>query len=58
MGTPTAPLYSFLTFGIHENLNILNSFKANLIYYKHFIENVFGVWIHSTDNPWVQFKPP
>jgi hypothetical protein len=34
MGTPAAPLYSILTFGYHENENILNKFQHNIIFYK------------------------
>jgi hypothetical protein len=47
MGTPTTPLYSILTFGFHENTTILNTFQANLLYYKHFIDDIFGVWIDN-----------
>jgi hypothetical protein len=47
MGTPTAPLYSILTFGFHENTTILNTFQANLLYYKRFIDDIFGVWIDN-----------
>jgi hypothetical protein len=47
MGTPTAPLYSILTFGFHGNTTILNTFQANLLYYKCFIDDIFGVWIDN-----------
>jgi hypothetical protein len=67
MGTPAAPLYSILTFGYHENTSILNTFKPNLLYYKRYIDDIFGIWIDSTpnstnyntdnlDNPWTKFK--
>jgi hypothetical protein len=67
MGTPAAPLYSILTFGYHENTSILNRFKPNLLYYKRYIDDIFGIWIdntpnstnnniHDPDNPWTQFK--
>jgi len=65
MGTPAAPLYSILTYGIHENTTILNTFKPNLLYYKCFIDDIFGIWtennntINSTNIPdfsWNTFK--
>lgn len=65
MGTPAAPLYSIITYGVHENTTILNTFKPNLIYYKRFIDDIFGIWtennntINSTNIPdtsWNTFK--
>jgi hypothetical protein len=67
MGTPAAPLYSILTFGYHENTSILTKFKSNLLYYKHNIDDIFGIWIDNTttpanyemdepENPWTKFK--
>jgi len=47
MGTPAAPLYSILTFGYHENTSILNIFKPRLLYYKRFIDDIFGIWLHD-----------
>jgi hypothetical protein len=44
MGTPAAPLYSILTFGHHENENILNEFQHNILFYKRYIDNIFGIW--------------
>jgi hypothetical protein len=56
MGTPAAPLYSILTYGYHENTQILNTFKTNLIYYKRYIDDIFGIWVDSPDNTWESFK--
>jgi hypothetical protein len=62
MGTPAAPLYSILTFGYHENTSILPNFKSQLIYYKRFIDDIFGIWIEDTKSPsqsehiWNNFK--
>ncbi len=51
MGTPAAPLYSIITFGYHENTTILNTFKSNLLYYKRYIDDIFGIWIDDTTTP-------
>ncbi|MFN9981691.1 MAG: hypothetical protein ACK53Y_17325, partial [bacterium] len=62
MGTPAAPLYSILTFRYHENTSILPNFKSHLIYYKRFIDDIFGIWIEDTKSPsqsehtWNNFK--
>jgi len=62
MGTPAAPLYSILTFGYYENTSILIEFKSHLIYYKRFIDDIFGIWVNDTnspsqaDNAWTNFQ--
>lgn len=56
MGTPAAPLYSILTFGHHENTNILNHFRSNLLFYKRYIDDIFGIWIDTPQNNWENFK--
>jgi hypothetical protein len=45
MDTPAAPLYSILIFGYHENTYILTNFGSNLLYYKQFIVDIFGIII-------------
>ena len=47
MGTPAAPLYSIITFGLYENTQILNRFHRNIFYYKRCVDNVFGIWLNS-----------
>jgi hypothetical protein len=56
MGTPAAPLYSILTYGYHENTQILPTFKENLLYYKRYIDDVIGIWVDSPHNSWDSFK--
>jgi hypothetical protein len=56
MGTPAAPLYSILTYGQHENTKILQKFKENLIYYKRYIDDIFGIWVDTTEYTWESFK--
>jgi hypothetical protein len=55
-GTPAAPLYSILTFGHHENTNILNYFRSNLLFYKRYIDDIFWIWIDNPQNNWENFK--
>jgi len=56
MGTPAAPLYSILTYGYFENTRILNTYHRNLIYYKRYIDNIFGIWVDSPETTWEDFK--
>ena len=60
MGTPVACAYAMVTYGHYENSTILLNFKANLLYYRRYIDDIFGIWIPlSTKNNterWEQFK--
>jgi hypothetical protein len=58
MGTPPAPPYATLFYAIHENI-LLEEFKENLLFYRRYIDDVFGVWINSSlqdDIRWNLFK--
>ena len=59
MGTPPAPTYTNIFYSIHE-INFLHD-NNNLIFYKRYIDDVFGVWLPSTsktvdDMQWERFK--
>ena len=56
MGTPAAPLYSILTYGYFENTRILNTYHSNLIFYKRYIDDIFGIWVDSPETTWEDFK--
>ena len=56
MGTPAAPLYSIITYGVHENTRILPTFNENLVFYKRYIDDIIGIWIDSPHNSWEDFK--
>ena len=44
MGTPPAPPYATIYYGIHEK-NFLPKHNKHVIFYKRFIAVVFGIWI-------------
>ncbi len=49
MGTPPAPMYATLYFAIHE-LAILPHHREILRLYKRFLDDIFGIWIPTTEN--------
>jgi hypothetical protein len=59
MGTPAACSYATLSFGHYENTTLLPRFKNNLLYFRRYIDDVFGIWIPTTtdnDSTWSEFK--
>ena len=58
MGTPAACAYATISFGQFENSNILPKFASNLIYYKRYIDDIFGIWLpptHNKNETWTAF---
>jgi hypothetical protein len=58
MGTPVACSYATVSFGNHENAAILPSFEPHLVYYKRYIDDVFGIWANTNRNSsqaWTEF---
>jgi hypothetical protein len=59
MGTPAACSYATITYGHYENTRILTEFNSQLLYYRRYIDDIFGVWIPPTTNreaTWNNFK--
>ena len=48
MGTPPAPPYVTIFFGIHED-DLLPEFDDILPFYRRFIDDVFGIWLCHPD---------
>ena len=44
MGTPPACCYATIYYGVREH-TLLQKYKDNLIFYKRYIDDVFGIWI-------------
>jgi hypothetical protein len=51
MGTSCAVNYANLYVGLLEVLKILPNFKNNLLFYMRFIDDGFGVWIDTPEQP-------
>jgi hypothetical protein len=59
MGTPVACSYATIAYGQHENTKILTTFKPFLLYYRRYIDDIFGIWLPpATGNTkaWEHFK--
>jgi hypothetical protein len=60
MGTPPGCVYATLYFGIWE-LEIVPYYSANLPFYRRYIDDVFGIWLHDPDpivdqQKWMAFQ--
>ena len=51
MGTPPAPLYATVYYGIHEE-KFLPKYNQHIIFYQRFIDDVIGIWCPN-QNPQV-----
>jgi hypothetical protein len=49
-GTPSAPSYATLYFGIHEKDTILRQFGRFFLFYKRYIDDVLGIWHCASAN--------
>jgi hypothetical protein len=54
--TSSPLLYSIITYGYYENTQILNTFQQNLVYYKRYIDDIFGIWVDSPNTTGDEFK--
>jgi hypothetical protein len=45
MGTPTACSYATVSYGHHENSKVIPTYKKQLVYYKRYIDDIFGIWL-------------
>jgi hypothetical protein len=50
MGTPAACTYATISYRNFENSTILTTFAPNLLYYKRYIDDIFGIWLPPKTN--------
>jgi hypothetical protein len=51
--------YATISYGHHECSKILPTHKSQLLYYKRYIDNIFGIWLPPVRDPydtWNRFK--
>eukprot|EP00804_Cyclotella_cryptica_P005811 CCRYP_000115-RA/>CCRYP_000115-RA protein AED:0.52 eAED:0.77 QI:0/0/0/1/0/0/2/0/176 len=54
MGISPAPPWATIFYALHEN-NFLPPWSHHILFYKRFIDDVFGIWAQDTIN-WCSFK--
>jgi hypothetical protein len=59
LGTPAACAYATIAYGQHENSVILQKYGDNLLYFKYYIDDIFGIWLPPPTQKqatWESFK--
>jgi hypothetical protein len=56
MGTPAACQLAALYYGIHENETLLPKYNKNLLLFKQFIDDIFGIWIINNERDLLEFE--
>ena len=58
MGTSAACMWATIYFAVHENGTLLENFQLNLLLFRRFIDDIFGIWIPLGDDTttWKAFK--
>jgi hypothetical protein len=59
MGTPAACAYATVSYGQYENSVILPKYENNLIYFKRYFDDIFGIWLPTQSDDtqtWENFK--
>ena len=58
MGTSAACMWATIYFAVHENTTLLPKYQRNLLVYRRFIDDIFGIWIPDASNPsaWTSFQ--
>lgn len=55
MGTSCACMFATLYYALHERLSLLPRYRSQLLYFKRFIDDIFGIWT-GCDAQWSSFK--
>jgi hypothetical protein len=59
MGTPAACAYATITYGHFENTVILTEFRPQILFYRRYIDDIFGLWVPPPTQQtatWKNFK--
>jgi len=59
MGTPAACSYATITYGHFENTEILMEFHPQILFYRRYIDDIFGLWVPPSTqqaSTWTRFK--
>ena len=56
MGTSAAVMWATLYFGYHKAHCLIPKYKNNFLYFKRFIDDIFGIWLLDDTTAWLDFK--
>jgi hypothetical protein len=55
MGTSAAVMWATIYYATHENNVILPKYRNQLLYFRRYIDDIFGIWIGETAEQWHSF---
>ena len=55
-GTSAAVMWATLYFGYHEAHCLIPRYSRNFMYFKRFIDDIFGIWLLDDTTAWLAFK--
>ena len=55
MGTSSAVMWATLYYAYHEVHTLIPNHGHNLLYFKRFIDDIFGIWIGNATTEWTSF---
>ena len=56
MGTSAAVMWATLYYAYHEVHTILPKYGHLLLYFKRYIDDIFGIWSGTSDQEWTAFS--
>jgi hypothetical protein len=55
MGTSSAVMWATLYYAYHEVHKLIPTHGHNLLFFRRFIDDIFGIWIGNTTTDWIAF---
>mgnify|MGYP000900335188 CR=1 FL=1 len=55
MGTSSAVMWATLYYAYHEVHKLIPTHGHNLLFFRRFIDDIFGIWIGNTTTDWTAF---
>lgn len=55
MGTSAAVMWATIYFAYHEAHTLIPKHGQKLLYFRRFVDDIFGIWIGNTTTDWVEF---
>jgi hypothetical protein len=56
MGTSAAVMWATIYFGYHETKTIIPKYGKYFLYFKRYIDDIFGIWLVDDSSAWTDFQ--